>query len=134
MEVLTVKTNSQTAMINITSQVQHLAEKMNWQDGLVAVFVPHTTAAVTINENADPDVPRDILFEINKVIPFADNYHHFEGNSAAHIKASLMGPSVTVMMENGLLQLGTWQGIFFCEFDGPRNRKAWVKFINNRPD
>jgi len=131
MEALSIKTNSQTGMVNITNQVQSFIEKNQWKDGLVSVFIPHTTAAVTINENADPDVQRDMLHEINKVIPFDDSYHHFEGNSAAHIKASLFGPSVTVFLEKGRLQLGTWQGIYFCEFDGPRNRKVWVKFVEN---
>ena len=92
-------------------------------------FVPHTTAAVTINENADPDVPRDIIMELDKVIPFHDNYRHMEGNSAAHIKTSLIGSSEAVFVENGNLVLGTWQSLFFCEFDGPRTRKYMVKVI-----
>lgn len=131
MESLAIKSNIQTGLINITNQVQILVEKKNWRDGLITVFIPHTTAAVTINENADPDVARDMIYEINKVIPFTDNYHHFEGNAAAHIKASLFGSSVTIVLENGQLQLGTWQGIYLCEFDGPRNRKVWIKFINS---
>jgi len=93
------------------------------------VFVPHTTAAVTINENADPSVRRDILMELNKIVPFEDRYDHTEGNSPAHIKASLLGPSQAIFVESGDLMLGTWQGIFFCEFDGPRNRKVHVKVI-----
>ncbi len=93
------------------------------------VFVPHTTAAVTINENADPSVSRDILMELNKIVPFHDGYQHGEGNSAAHIKASLMGFSQTVFVESGRLVLGTWQGIFFCEFDGPRSREVYVRVV-----
>ncbi len=127
---LNVSTHSQTEFVDITSDVQRLVEQAGWNDGAVVVFVPHTTAAVTINENADPTVQRDILYEINKVIPFQDAYHHLEGNSAAHIKASLFGSSITVIVENGRLQLGTWQGIYFCEFDGPRNRRVWLTFLN----
>jgi secondary thiamine-phosphate synthase enzyme len=98
-------------------------------EGLCQIFIPHTTAAVTINENADPSVKRDILKELNKVIPFDDNYHHSEGNSAAHIKSSLTGPSLTIIVHQSRLKLGTWQGIYFCEFDGPRHRQIWVKLI-----
>ena len=131
METLSIKTTSQTAMINITNQIQGLVNKNDWNDGLLTVFIPHTTAGITINENADPDVVRDMLHEINKVIPMDDNYHHFEGNSAAHIKSSLFSPSLSVIIENKSILLGTWQGIYFCEFDGPRNRKIWVKFIKD---
>ncbi len=131
METLSIKTTSQTAMINITNQIQGLVNKNDWNDGLLTVFIPHTTAGITINENADPDVVRDMLHEINKVIPMDDNYHHFEGNSAAHIKSSLFSPSLSVIIENKNILLGTWQGIYFCEFDGPRNRKIWVKFIKD---
>jgi secondary thiamine-phosphate synthase enzyme len=91
------------------------------------VFIPHTTAAVTINENADPDVQRDMTREIDKVIPFEDGYHHFEGNSAAHIKTTLTGSSEMIVVESGKLQLGRWQGIYFCEYDGPRTREVWIK-------
>ena len=131
METLSIKTTSQTTLINITNQIQDLVNKNDWSDGLLTVFIPHTTAAITINENADPDVTRDMIHEINKVIPMDDNYHHFEGNSAAHIKSSLFGPSLSVIVENKNILLGTWQGIYFCEFDGPRNRKVWVKFIKH---
>jgi secondary thiamine-phosphate synthase enzyme len=95
------------------------------------VFVPHTTAAITINENADPAVRKDIIGGLNKIIPLEDNYRHMEGNSAAHIKATVTASSQTVIIKNGKLQLGTWQSLFFCEFDGPRNRKAWVKIISS---
>ena len=131
METVAIKTSAQTNMLNITPEIQRLIRKHGWKDGLITVFVPHTTAGVTINENADPDVVRDILFQIDKVIPFDDDYHHFEGNSPAHIKASLFGSSVTIILEHSRMMLGTWQGVYFCEFDGPRNRKFWVKFMKN---
>ena len=114
-------------MIDITSEVTLALKESGVQDGICHVFVPHTTAAVTINENADPDVPRDILMEMDKVIPLRDGYRHREGNSAAHIKASLVGSSETVFVESGRLLLGMWQSIFFCEFDGPRTRSVIVR-------
>jgi len=116
-------------MIDITGEIRTALRESNVKDGICHVFVPHTTAAVTINENADPDVPRDIIKELDKIIPLRDNYSHMEGNSAAHIKASLFGPSETIFIENGNLALGTWQSVFFCEFDGPRKRKAFIKII-----
>ena len=122
-----VKTNSQTEMIIIDQLVQRAIDDSGVSEGVCHVFVPHTTAAVTINENADPSVVSDFLKEINKVIPFEDNYRHMEGNSAAHIKTSLMGSSEMVFVESGRPRLGTWQSVFFCEFDGPRNRKVWIK-------
>lgn len=124
-----VKTSQTTAMLDITSQVQEAVIASKIDSGICIVFVPHTTAAVTINENADPDVVRDILMEMNKVIPFSDGYRHMEGNSAAHIKSSLMGFSETIIIDKGRLLLGTWQGIYFAEFDGPRVRKVHVKII-----
>ncbi len=124
-----VKTSERTEMIDITGRVQQALAEQDLQDGIVLVFVPHTTAGITINENADPDVERDMLKEMNKVIPFEDNYRHAEGNSAAHIKASLFGSSVQVIVKDGRMQLGTWQGIFFCEFDGPRQRKVWISTL-----
>jgi len=124
---ITVKTHNQTDMIDITAQVRAAVKKSGTASGTCTVFVPHTTAGVTINENADPAVMRDILMEVNKVIPFTDGYRHMEGNSAAHIKSSIFGCSETVLLENGSLMLGTWQSIFFCEFDGPRTRKAWIQ-------
>jgi len=129
LKMLSVSTHDRTQMLDITSEVQEAVHDSNKQEGLCCVFIPHTTAGVTINENADPSVQKDILQELNKVIPFDDNYTHLEGNSAGHIKASLMGSSVAVIIENGKLKLGTWQGIYFCEFDGPRSRKVWVKII-----
>jgi len=126
-EEIQVKTRKHTEMIDITSQVNGVVKKSGVQSGLCTVFVPHTTAGVTINENADPAVMRDILMEINKVIPLKDGYDHMEGNSAAHIKSSLFGCSASIIIENSSLRLGTWQSIFFCEFDGPRTRKAWIQ-------
>lgn len=124
-----VKTNSRTCMLNITSEIQQIIRGSGVKSGICTVFVPHTTAGITINENADPDVVSDILKEVNKIIPFDDNYTHLEGNSAAHIKASLFGFSLQVIIENGQLQLGIWQGVYFCEFDGPRNRNVYIKII-----
>lgn len=130
MEKFTVHTTDQTAMVNITDKVRSAVQKSGIKNGLAYVFIPHTTAAVTINESADPDVVTDILMELNKVIPFQDRYRHMEGNSAAHIKTSLIGASETIIIENSKLQLGTWQGIFLCEFDGPRTRQLWIKTIS----
>lgn len=131
MHNLSIQTNTRTEMLDITREVQQIVREQNWQSGIITVFIPHTTAAVTINENADPDVQRDMQMEINKIIPFEDGYYHLEGNSAAHIKTALYGSSETVIVENGQLQLGTWQGIYFCEFDGPRRRKVWLQFTGN---
>ena len=124
-----VNTRKQTEFIDITRSVQEAAQQMGIENGICVVFVPHTTAAVTINETADPSVPQDILMELDKIVPLEDRYHHREGNSAAHIKSSLLGSSETVLIESGRLALGTWQAIFFCEFDGPRNRRVYVKAV-----
>lgn len=115
--------------IDITHTVRKEVEKSGVADGMAYIFVPHTTAGVTINENADPDVTADIISGLNKVIPIIGNYRHSEGNSHAHIKSSLMGASCCVMVENGMLKLGTWQAIYFCEFDGPRHRKFFVRVV-----
>ena len=128
-ETLRVRTATKTDLIDITRPVQEAVEKAGVKEGVCFVFVPHTTAAITINENADPAVRKDILMEINKIVPFEDQYQHLEGNSAAHIKASLLGFSQTVLIESGRLVLGTWQGVYFCEFDGPRNREVFVKVM-----
>jgi len=128
---LSIKTTSRTELIDITDQVKRVVEEGRVKDGILYLFVPHTTAAITINENADPSVRKDILTEINKVIPFDDNYSHAEGNSAAHIKSSIIGFSEIIFIENGNLVLGTWQGIYFCEFDGGRNREVVVKIIED---
>ena len=119
---LTVRTGARSEMIDITEQVRAAVRDSGIRDGICHVFVPHTTAAVTINENADPDVPRDMLMALDKAIPWQDRYRHLEGNSAAHVKSSLVGASETVLVEAGNLVLGTWQSLFFCEFDGPRTR------------
>ncbi|HOA40897.1 MAG: secondary thiamine-phosphate synthase enzyme YjbQ [Halanaerobiales bacterium] len=124
---INIHTNNRTEFIDITKEVRQMVKESGISDGIITIFIPHSTAAVTINENADPDVVRDIIMEINKVIPFLDSYKHFEGNSAAHIKSSLFGVSESVIVADGELLLGTWQGIYFCEFDGPRNRKVFVK-------
>lgn len=129
MKSISIKTHSQFCMINITSQIQNIVYESGIADGIVRVFVPHTTAAVTINEGADPAVVKDIIKELDKIVLLRDNYLHMEGNSAAHIKSTLVGASEMVMIENGSLVLGTWQAIFFCEFDGPRQRKVFVKIL-----
>ncbi len=129
MKQFTIKTGMRSEMIDITPQVSQALQDLRAGQGICYVFVPHTTAGVTINENADKDVRRDILAELDKVIPLNDQYHHSEGNSAAHIKSSLMGASVVVPVDNGRLVLGTWQSIFFCEFDGPRSRHFMVTFV-----
>ncbi len=128
--LINVKTNNRTQMIDITTQVRQAVAESGIKDGLVHVYSMHTTAAITINENADPAVETDILKTINKVIPFDDHFKHMEGNSAAHIKVSLFGPSELIPLENGSMVLGTWQGIFFCEFDGPRPRRVNIKVIS----
>ena len=124
-----IKTDKHTQMKDITRLIQDEVRKSGVKDGLCVVFTPHTTAAVTINENADPDVVRDLNMELGKIIPWEDGYHHIEGNSAAHLKSSLVGASEHIIIEDGRLQLGTWQGIYFCEYDGPRSRKAIVKIM-----
>ncbi len=126
-----VSTRGRTELIDITSQVIDKIRGSNAKSGMCFVYVPHTTAGVTINENADPTVRRDILMELNKRIPFEDGYQHMEGNAAAHIKASLMGCCIGIPIENSRLILGTWQGIYFCEFDGPRSRKVHVKVMGD---
>ena len=131
MEKFAINSSQQTQIIDITSQLQSIVSSSGIEEGVCHVFIPHTTAGITINENADPDVKIDMLMEINKIVPFQDNYSHLEGNSAAHIKASLFGNCQAVLIENRRLQLGTWQGIFFCEFDGPRSRKVWINLTKS---
>lgn len=131
MKTLSIKTNAQFELMDITPQVQEAINGFGVKEGTVHVFIPHTTAAVTINEGADPSVKKDILKELNKVIPLHDSYAHMEGNSAAHIKSSLVGTSEFIMIEKGSLVLGTWQAIFFCEFDGPRHRKVFINIMKN---
>ena len=126
---LNITTLKHTQMINITGTVQQAVTESGVKDGICTVFIPHTTAAVTINENADPDVVRDFTMEINKIVPWEDGYQHMEGNSAAHLKASMIGFSEQIIIDDGRLVLGTWQGIYFCEFDGPRSRKLYLKIM-----
>src|SRR4030066_760802 len=122
-----IKTSRRSELVDITSKIQSAIAESKLTSGVCTVYVPHTTAGVTINENADPSVKRNILDFLEKNIPHNADYHHTEGNADAHIKASLVGSWVSVLFENGKLLLGTWQGIFFCEFDGPRQRKIWLK-------
>lgn len=129
MEKIQITSSAQTSMIDITGRIHDVIVHNRFIQGICYLFIPHTTAAITINEHADPDVKADILAAVNKIIPFDDNYRHLEGNSAAHIKASLIGSSLMVYVEGGRLQLGTWQGIFFCEFDGPRTRQVWIHLL-----
>ena len=124
---ISVKTSSRVDMVDITSLVQKEASKSGITDGICVVYIPHTTAGVTINEGADPAVCQDIITKLNELVPPNAGYRHMEGNSDSHIKASIIGSSVTILIENGRLVLGTWQKVFFCEFDGPRSRKVYVK-------
>jgi secondary thiamine-phosphate synthase enzyme len=124
---MTIRTHNRTELVDITAQVAEVIKENKMKDGLVTLFVPHTTAAITINENADPSVKQDILSELNRLVPFTGPYTHREGNSAAHVKSTLVGSAQLLLVEGGRLQLGTWQGIYFCEFDGPRTRKVWIK-------
>jgi len=129
MKEISLETHSRIEMIDITAAIQKAIGEEKIEEGICLVYTPHTTAAVTINENADPDVPRDILAALDRAVPLSANYRHAEGNSAAHVKSSLVGASELVIIENGRLVLGTWQSIFFCEFDGPRTRKILISII-----
>ena len=124
-----VRTGGQTDWLNITGEVQKAVAASGVREGICVVFVPHTTAAVTINENADPDVPHDVNLALNAISPDRREFHHSEGNSAAHTKSSLVGPSITIIVNGGRLLLGTWQGIWFNEYDGPRTRKVCVRVM-----
>jgi len=126
---ISISTKSRTEFVPVDREVEDVVKESGVQEGICLVWIPHTTAAVTINENADPSVVRDILYEMEKVIPFQDSYQHMEGNSAAHIKSSLFGPSLSLIVAGGRLVLGTWQSIYFCEFDGPRTRRMFVKVM-----
>jgi len=127
MDTIEVRTKKREEIIDVTAEVARLAAAAGRRNGICTVFVPHTTAGVTINENADPDVKADLLMALRKAVPDVLPYAHGEGNSPAHVKASLVGSSVSILIEDGRLRLGTWQGICLCEFDGPRTRKVWVK-------
>ena len=126
---INISTSKNNQLVNITQNVQEAITKSGVSDGICFVHIAHTTAGITINENADPDVVRDILLSLDDIVKNLSGFRHFEGNSTAHVKSSLMGNSVSIPIQNGKLQLGTWQGIYFCEFDGPRNRKAWVNCV-----
>lgn len=129
--MLTIKTREKTELIDVTSEIQKSIRSQGVTDGLCMLYVPHTTAAVTINESADPSVSTDILMILNRIVPWEGGYRHSEGNSPAHVKATVVGASEMIAIENGSLVLGTWQGIFFCEFDGPRTRKMHVRLFKN---
>lgn len=128
-KTISVSTVARNDFKDITEEVRHAVKEMGIVDGAVVVFVPHTTAGITINENADPDVRADMMRQLDEVIPWSNSYRHYEGNSAAHIKASMMGFSETIIVDGGKLLLGTWQGIYFTEFDGPRRRKVHLKAL-----
>ena len=132
MERLNLKTHRRTELIEITDKIQAVVSKSKITDGFCIIFVPHTTAGLTINENADPSVKQDILDTLNKSIPLNGGYSHTEGNADAHIKSSILGVSLTVFIKDARLCLGTWQGIFFVEGDGPRMREVWMKLVNSR--
>ena len=129
MKTLQIQSRKPVELIDITREVCAAVREQGIADGLAVVFTPHTTAAVTINENADPDVCHDMVTAINRLVPMQDSYRHMEGNSAAHVKSSLFGASETLIISNGEAQFGTWQGVFFCEFDGPRQRRVHVQVI-----
>jgi secondary thiamine-phosphate synthase enzyme len=127
LKTISVKTSAQTEMVDVTSHVQSELSKSGIEEGRLTLYVPHTTAAITINEGADPAVKADILMVLNQMVPWKANYKHMEGNSPAHVKTSLVGSAETVLVSGARLVLGTWQRIFFCEFDGPRNRKLHLQ-------
>ncbi len=129
MREITLQTGARTDFVDLTSEIQAAVSGLGLQEGAVVVFNPHTTAAVTINEGADPDVVVDMAAALDRIVPWRDGYRHAEGNAAAHIKASMFGSSVTVIVEGGRLRLGTWQKIWFCDFDGPRRRRIWVRAL-----
>lgn len=124
-----IKTRTRSEMLDITNEVKKIIRESGIKSGLCHLYIPHTTAGITINEDADPDVVRDIINMLEKMVPYNGNYRHSEGNAAAHIKASLVGSSKSIPVEGGELLLGRWQGIFFCEFDGPRSRRVILKLI-----
>ncbi|MGC8971690.1 MAG: secondary thiamine-phosphate synthase enzyme YjbQ [bacterium] len=128
-EYVSIKSLSKQQFIDITSSVQNIIDRLGIKEGICVLYVPHTTAGITINEDADPDVIGDIGRYLDRLVPESEEFRHIEGNSPAHIKSSIVGHSVTIPVENGKLLLGRWQGIFFCEFDGPRSRQVIVKII-----
>lgn len=129
MREIPIKTTKRIEFVDITSLIRKAIEQEGIRKGICVAFVPHTTAGITVNENADPSVVRDINYVLNRLVPERSDYHHLEGNADAHAKASIVGSSVSLIIENNSLRLGTWQGVYFCEFDGPRNRYLWLQFI-----
>ncbi len=127
----TVSTPSKTALVDITEKIEECIKKSNIKEGRCFIFIPHTTAGIIINENYDPSVVKDIINTLEKLIPWSASYSHTEGNAPAHIKSTILGNQVVAFIQNGRLKLGTWQGIFLAEFDGPRVRKVWVDIIGN---
>ncbi|WP_031387857.1 secondary thiamine-phosphate synthase enzyme YjbQ [Desulfonatronum thiodismutans] len=131
MQELTIRTPQREVMVDVTAQVQDIVRNHEFQDGMLVLFCPHTTAGLTINENADPTVPRDILATLRRLVPHQGDYQHAEGNSDAHVKTSLLGSDLRVLVEEGRLLLGLWQGVFLAEFDGPRSRTIWLKWFSS---
>ncbi|EKO37500.1 MAG: secondary thiamine-phosphate synthase enzyme [Solidesulfovibrio magneticus str. Maddingley MBC34] len=129
METLELRTPRREALVRITPALADLIAAKGWQDGAVVVFCPHTTAGLTVNEDADPDVATDMVMAMGRLVPRDAGYRHAEGNSDAHVKTTLVGPSLTLIVSGGRLQLGTWQGVYLCEWDGPRTRKVWVQWL-----
>ncbi|EFL51474.1 protein of unknown function UPF0047 [Solidesulfovibrio fructosivorans JJ]] len=129
METFEVHTTRREELIRLTSALQELVDARGWRDGALVVFCPHTTAGLTVNEDADPDVVADMVAAMGRLLPRDAGYRHVEGNSDAHIKTTLVGPSLTLIVAAGRIMLGTWQGIFLCEWDGPRNRKVWAQWL-----
>lgn len=129
MEKISISTKKRTDFVEITQQIEEVIKKQNIKNGVCFLFVPHTTCGLTINENADPSVRRDIMEKLEELVPENDNYSHTEGNADSHIKSTITGHSLIIFIENGALQLGTWQGIYLCEFDGPRTRQVWIKIV-----
>lgn len=129
METLTLHTTTREQMLDITSAIRELVSTRGWRDGALLLFCPHTTGALTVNEAADPDVARDMTVNMGHLVPRHGDYRHAEGNSDAHIKTSLFGPSLMLIVDGGEVRLGTWQGIYFCEWDGPRSRKLWAQWL-----
>ncbi len=129
---ISISTNGRNDFVEITDLIRDVVKREAWLDGVLYIHIPHTTAGITINEHADPSVVHDIITQFDKRIPWKDSYAHSEGNSAAHIKSSLTGASTFIFIENSKLMLGMWQGVFFTEFDGPRNRRVWLKFIPSK--
>jgi secondary thiamine-phosphate synthase enzyme len=129
MKTLQVQTHRREEMVDITAGIREQMRGLGWNDGLLLVYCPHTTGAITVNEGADPDVVRDLTVNMNKLVPRNGDYHHAEGNSDAHIKSSMFGCDQVLIVEDGTIQLGTWQKVYFCEFDGPRMRNVWLKWL-----